>query len=57
MHSPSLFRKFVDGITNLYRIMKRVSLILGAALCTLSAQAQPQLRPDNIDEVLKAMTL
>ena len=37
--------------------MKKVSLMLGAALCTVSALAQPQLRPDNIDEVLKAMTL
>ena len=37
--------------------MKRILLLFGAALCTLSSLAQPQLRKDNIDEVLGAMTL
>ena len=37
--------------------MKKVFLLAAIALTTLSALAQPQLRKDNIDEVLKAMTL
>ena len=37
--------------------MKKIFLIAAAGLMTLSALAQPQLRKDNIDEVLKAMTL
>jgi len=37
--------------------MKKFFLIAATGLLTLSAMAQPQLRKDNIDEVLKAMTL
>jgi len=37
--------------------MKKIILLLTAMLCTLSLFAQPKLRTDNIDEVLKAMTL
>jgi beta-glucosidase len=37
--------------------MKKTSLLIGAALCTLAASAQPKLTQDNIDEILKAMTL
>ena len=37
--------------------MKRIFLIVAAGLMALSAAAQPQLTKDNIDEVLKAMTL
>jgi len=37
--------------------MKKIFLLLTAMLCTLSLFAQPKLRTDNIDEVLKAMTL
>ena len=37
--------------------MKKIFLIAATGLLTLSALAQPQLRSDNIDEVLKAMTL
>ena len=37
--------------------MKRFFLIVAAGLMALSAAAQPQLSKDNIDEVLKAMTL
>ena len=37
--------------------MKKISLMLGAAFCTLSLAAQPQLRTDNVEEILKAMTL
>ncbi len=37
--------------------MKKFFLIAATGLMTLSALAQPQLRKDNIDEVLKAMTL
>ena len=37
--------------------MKRIFLMAAAGLVTLSALAQPQLRKDNIDEVLAAMTL
>ena len=37
--------------------MNKIPLILGAALCTVSLGAQPQLRKDNVDEILKSMTL
>ena len=37
--------------------MKKTSLLIGAALCTLAASAQPKLTQDNIDEILRAMTL
>ncbi len=37
--------------------MKRFYLIAAIGLLTMSALAQPKLRTDNIDEVLKAMTL
>ena len=37
--------------------MKKFFLLLTAMLCTLSLSAQPKLRTDNIDEILKAMTL
>ena len=37
--------------------MKKIFLIAAAGMMTLSALAQPQLRKDNIDEVIKAMTL
>ena len=37
--------------------MKKIILIAATGLMTLSAMAQPQLTKDNIDEVLKAMTL
>ncbi|MBQ8021379.1 MAG: glycoside hydrolase family 3 protein, partial [Bacteroidales bacterium] len=37
--------------------MKKIFLIAAAAMMTLSAVAQPKLRKDNIEEVLKAMTL
>ena len=37
--------------------MKKIFLIAAAGMVTLSALAQPQLRKDNIDEVIKAMTL
>ena len=37
--------------------MKKIFLIFAAGLMALSAAGQPQLRKDNIDEVLKAMTL
>ncbi len=37
--------------------MKKVFLIAASALMGFSALAQPQLRKDNIDEVLAAMTL
>ena len=37
--------------------MKKIMLIAAAALAGSAAFAQPQLRPDNIDEVIKAMTL
>ena len=37
--------------------MKKALMILGAALCALPMTAQPKLSADNIDEVVKAMTL
>ena len=37
--------------------MKKFFLIMTAVLCTLSLSAQPKLRADNIEDVLKAMTL
>ena len=37
--------------------MKRIFLIVFAVLCTISLSAQPKLKADNIDEILKAMTL
>ena len=37
--------------------MKRILLTIAAGLLAVSAFAQPKLREDNIDEVLKAMTL
>ena len=37
--------------------MKTIPLTLAALSCALLAQAQPQLREDNIDQVLAAMTL
>ena len=37
--------------------MKKSFLLLGAILCTLAASAQPKLNPNNIDDVLQAMTL
>ena len=37
--------------------MKRILIAGAAALCTFTMLAQPKLTKDNIDEVLKAMTL
>ena len=37
--------------------MKKIMLLAAAALFCSAAFAQPQLRPDNIEEVIKAMTL
>ena len=37
--------------------MKKIFLLLMTVLCTLSLSAQPKLRADNIEDVLKAMTL
>ena len=37
--------------------MKKTLLIISAAVMSIAAYAQPKLRADNIDEVLKAMTL
>ena len=37
--------------------MKKIILIAAALCCTFSLLAQPKLSKDNIDEVLKAMTL
>ncbi|MBQ3438480.1 MAG: glycoside hydrolase family 3 C-terminal domain-containing protein [Bacteroidales bacterium] len=37
--------------------MKKTLILMTAALCTVAASAQPQLRSDNIDEIMKAMTL
>ena len=37
--------------------MKKISIVLMAALCTVTLFAQPKLRPDNIEDIIKAMTL
>ncbi|MBQ6958916.1 MAG: glycoside hydrolase family 3 C-terminal domain-containing protein [Bacteroidales bacterium] len=37
--------------------MKKIFFIITAVLCTFSLFAQPKLRTDNIDEILKALTL
>ena len=37
--------------------MRKLILIIAAASCCLSLAAQPKLTPDNIDEVIAAMTL
>ena len=37
--------------------MRKTLSLLGAALCTVSLMAQPRLNPNNIEEVLGAMTL
>ncbi len=37
--------------------MKKFLVVLGAALCAVSMYAQPKLAADNVEEVLKAMTL
>ena len=37
--------------------MKKIFLFLTAVLCTVSLFAQPKLRTDNIDEIVKALTL
>ena len=37
--------------------MKKLIIILAAALCAVSLAAQPKLTADNIDEILAAMTL
>lgn len=37
--------------------MKKTIIMLGAALCAFPLFAQPKLAKDNVDEVLKAMTL
>ena len=37
--------------------MKKLLLTLISATFAMTTNAQPQLRADNIDEVLKAMTL
>ena len=37
--------------------MKKILLTLAALSLTFTAFAQPQLRADNVEEVLKAMTL
>ena len=37
--------------------MKKILCCMTAVLCTLSLSAQPKLKADNIDEVLRAMTL
>ena len=36
---------------------KITTLGIAATLCVTPMNAQPQLRADNIDEILKAMTL
>ena len=41
----------------MYSYMKKIFLLLMTVLCTLSLSAQPKLRADNIEDVLKAMTL
>ena len=38
-------------------MMKKPSMILAAVAVAAAASAQPQLRPDNIDEILAAMSL
>lgn len=43
-------------VTNVIH-MKKIILIAAALCCTFSLLAQPKLSKDNIDEVLKAMTL
>ena len=37
--------------------MKKLMITLGAILCALPLLAQPRLTKDNIEEVLRAMTL
>ncbi len=37
--------------------MKKILLVIGAALCAVPMFAQPKLTADNVEEVLKAMTL
>ncbi len=37
--------------------MKRIPLVLGTVLCAVSMYAQPKLTADNVEDVLKAMTL
>ena len=37
--------------------MKKILFLMIAVLCTLSLSAQPKLRADNIDEIVKALTL
>lgn len=37
--------------------MKKLSIIVGLALCALPLMAQPKLQKDNVEEVLKAMTV
>ncbi len=37
--------------------MNKVTAIVCAGLCAIPMAAQPQLNKNNIDEVLKAMTL
>ena len=37
--------------------MKKTLLLLGAAACATQLSAQPKLTADNVDEVLKALTL
>ena len=46
-----------QGTHNYYLNMKKIFVIAATALMGFSALAQPQLRKDNIDEVLAAMTL
>ncbi len=38
-------------------MIKKIFMIFGAALCAVPMLAQPKLSKDNVDEVLKAMTL
>ena len=37
--------------------MKKIFLFMTAVFATVSLFAQPKLRPDNIDEIVKALTL
>ncbi len=54
----SRFTTFVRHETKpIYYNMKRFFIFVAAGLMALSAAAQPQLSPNNIEEVLKAMTL